>query len=670
MKKYIPAYAVAFLLSLVGLAVGMLWQSTTATVALAVASALPLLLLLGNLLLARCYVARIRSTRVADMQSYMLGHRAEAERTAVVLLRKLRRMRRALTCYTALLVCLAAAAAFFGGYATTLTDTFSLYIGTLYAGTILFTVFARLPKKERTELDDTATVLSPEEYPAICSVVSRAAEALGCRGEVKVLLSFDCNASIFAEEGRYYLQLGAILVGLLSEQELYAICLHEFSHCSAKNRAIEREGRFASRISSGRELSPVMRFAYNLFSFGDVRYLFCHMTYSYATAVVKESEADRDMARYGSAEAAASALVKINYEDKFRWESGVLDEPSPYASETPSQSYVSDQLSRLRSAIDARQSDWNGMLSREILANNATHPTLRMRLEVLGVGEIRTTPDGGDAAYSAERERLIAFADRRIAELQDSYAEDRREAYLEPLARITAWKESGMPLSAETYADVVSDLKRIGLHGEAEALCDRAIRELDENSSQHAYFIKGAALLYRYDEQGMELLYHAIEKNHNYMEEGLLVIGEFCCMTGREKELAAYRELAREYAQRDVDEYSETGVLTRRDNLSRDDMPREMLDEILTFIRSAGGDLIGRVYLVRKTISESFFTSAFVLCFYGGTDSDREQVYHKIFRYLDSYPVEWQFSLFDYSDCLGVKLDKIEGSLVYSRDRA
>ncbi|MBQ5834012.1 MAG: hypothetical protein IIW36_04280 [Clostridia bacterium] len=42
---------------------------------------------------------------------------------------------------------------------------------------------------------------------------------------------------------------------------------------------------------------------------------------------------------------------------------------------------------------------------------------------------------------------------------------------------------------------------------------------------------------------------------------------------------------------------------------------------------------------------------------------------HGIFRYLDSYPVEKQFALFDYFEYPDVKIEKIEGSLVYEKNK-
>ena len=664
--RYIVAYGCAFLISMVGLVWHMMAPSNIARIVLAGLSVVPVILFAANIILSKRFTKRINRTKIADMQGYMLRHRNEAENTSHILLKKLQALRHATTVYTIFLWILAACASLLGGMLYQ-TESGFLYFCVLYSGTIFYAVYARLPKKEPIELNDNALVLSRDEYPCIYDVAHRAAQTLGCKGEITIVLSFDCNAGIVHDGNRFFLQLGIIFLNLLSEEELYCICLHEFSHCSEKNKRAKREVDHGAWLASDKNISRFMSFVTNLFVSLDMRYLFDHMTYQYATSVVKETEADRDMAKYGSPAAATSALLKINYYDKFNWESGVYNETSVYAADAPTPHYLRERIELFKRAIDTRHNDWNALLEREILPNNASHPTLKMRFETLGVERAECVPNESRDEYIRETEKALDYADKKLCEMQDTYEQDRKKNYLEPLNRITEWEQNGCHILAETYADIISDLKLIGRHEEAEALCERVIKELDVNSSQHAYFMKGCALLYRYDESGIDLVYHALENNHNYLDEGLQIIGEFCCMTGREKELLDYRERARNLAQKDKDEYSKTGFLSKDDNLSCDHMPEGMLEEILAYIHSVDEDIIQNIYLVRKTISESFFTSAFIIHFYGGTDALRDEIMHKIFRYLDTYPIEWQFSLFDYFDYPNIKFDKIEGSLVYSK---
>lgn len=668
MKKYIAAYGSASVISLIGLVIGLLYQNTVLITVLAVASILPIFLFLGNLILARRYSAKLRGAKVAEVNRYMIQHRADAEKNAPLLLRKLQKMRRSAVIYAVVVWILGACQALLGGMLYKVSGNVSLYIGAFISGTVFYVVYSRIPKDEPLVLDDDTNVLRRDEYPIIYDVVSRAAQTLGCKGEITVIISFDCNAMIVGEKDKYYLQLGAILLNILSEEELYCICLHEFSHCSDRNGDKSYEARYNAWLNSDKGLSPVMSFFSNVFIFFDVRYAFNYLMYKYTVSVVEETKADLDMAKHGTPEIAASALLKIDYDNRFRWEDGGKDFKSIYESDTPSSNFLSEYLSRFKGAIAARHGDWNEMLMREILPNNASHPILRMRFETLGIEKIAYVEREASKEYEIEAQRALEAADKSLCEShREDYEKERKEFYLDPLARINEWKSNGMPISAQSYADIITDLKSIGLNSEAEALCERAIEELDKNSSQHAYFIKGCALLCRYDESGIELIYHAVQTNHNYLEEGLEMIGTFCCITGREKELLEYRERAQVLAQKDIDEYSETCVLSKNDNLVHDDMPSEMLEEILSYIRSVDGGIIRSVYLVRKVVNDNFFTSAFVLQFDGGSDEVRDDVRHKIFRYLDTYPVEWHFSLFEYSECYNIKFDKIEGSLVYSR---
>lgn len=666
--KSVISYISAFLLSLFGIVLQMNFSHNTIFVIFAVLSILPILLLIVNKISANQYIKKIKQTKVADMHTYMINHRKEAETASHTLLYKLQKQRHIMTMYTIFLWVLAVCASIFGGMLYYSFSSVSLLPCTLYAGTIFYTVYDRIPIKKSIILNETAPILPKEKYPTIYNSAQRAAETLDCSGEITILLSWDCNASIARDKNKYYLNLGIILLNMLSEGELYCILLHEFSHFSERNKKNNQEIEYGTWLASDKGVSVFLNYSSNIFAFFDMRYLFNHMTYQYATSVVKEIEADQDMAKYGNPQAASSSLLKLNYYDKFLWESGVRDETTFYSTENPNPNYFSEELEKYKTAIAERQLVWNSMIKQEILPNNASHPTLKMRLETIGIKSAEILENNSSSDYCAELQSALEFANKEFYLMQDNYQKIRKEYYLEPLERVEKWKESGMPIFAETYADIISDLKQIGKNEEAEALCDRAIKELDKNSSAHAYFMKGCALLHRYDETGADLIYHALESNNNYIEAGLDEIGSYYCMMGKEKELSDYRARAQELAQKEKDEYSETCFLSKNDNLGRDDMPDDMLKDILAYIHSVDEDIIQNIYLVRKTINEKFFTSAFVIHFYGGTDTQRNEIMHKIFCYLDTYPVEWQFSLFDYFDYPDIKFNKIEGSLVYSKN--
>ena len=664
--RYITAFGSAFLISLAGVVWNTIAPNGALTAVFGVLAVLPILLLVANLLAAKRFMAGINRAKIADIQNKMLRQRELAQQASGKLLSRLQGIRHAATAYAIFVWLLGACAAIFAGMLASVSTT--IYLPLLfYAGLIFHAAYSRVYKPTPPEINPNAPVLNRSEYPKIYAAVDRAANALGCRGDITVRLNMDCNAGILRDGKTFYLQIGIVLLNILSEEELYSICLHEFSHVADKNRANDFEMKYGAWVGGGKPYGGLMLFVNNIFTFFDVYYLFNHMTYSYATSVVHESEADRDMLTHGDAKTAASALLKLSYDDKFQWENGVDDEESQFVSEVPDPHFLSGRLDAFKAAIEARHADWDAMIDLEILPNNASHPTKRMRFDILGIEHPELIEDTSSPEYRAELQKALDLADEKFASGWVNYEQTRKEAYLEPLARINAWKEQGSPVTAEGFGDILSDLRQLGRQTEADELCERAIAELDENSSPLAYYQKGCKLLYRYDPAGVDLIYHAIEVNYNFMEEGLQMIGQFFCMTGREKELQEYRERARQMAQRDKDEYSQAGVLSKRDKLGADQMPDGMLENILEFIHSIDEGIIKNIYRVRKTITESFFVSVFVIHFWGGTDEQRGEIMHKIFRYLDTYPVDWQFSLFDYADHTDIQFDKIEGSLVWTK---
>ena len=636
-----------------------------------VLAALPFVYLLLQLLLSRSYARHFQGQSVEERHRFLLSHRSEAAKTAAEKLSLLRRIRALTRGYTVLLWLSAASAAFFAGLFCEDIFSFGIAAILLYAYFLFYTVYYRKRPASSISLDD-AFVLGRKDAPQIYAILDRAVTAMGCRKPVVLLLSPQCNASVAQDKDKVCILIGVRLLYILSEEELYCVFLHELSHVSPEHRELQSMADDHAGITNqGEGLSAVYRAAPHFYLFFDMLYSMQYMLYQYAASLSVESEADLAMVRHSCVEAAASALRKIRYEDYYAWEDEAKNKSSIFEREFPISDWIEREARDFTAAIAERRQDWDAMIDREILANNATHPTLGMRLQAIGAEGRGFLPSTHSPEYRAEIDHATADLEADILkEITPEYASARQARYLDPLSRVTDWKNAGMPISPEAYADLLADLRAIGKVDEAEALCDRVIAELDELSSVHAHFIKGCILLHRYDPAGLPYLYHAVEKNKNYLEEGLSCMGSFCCMTGREEDLQAYRAFAARMAQTAEDEDEKAGYLSRRDHLTKENLPDGMLEDILSYIRSVDeSGIIQNVYLVRKTISETFFTSAFIIHFYGGTDEKRNEIMHKIFRYLDSHPSDWQFSLFDYFDYPEVKVEKIHGSLVYSKSQ-
>jgi hypothetical protein len=104
------------------------------------------------------------------------------------------------------------------------------------------------------------------------------------------------------------------------------------------------------------------------------------------------------------------------------------------------------------------------------------------------------------------------------------------------------------------------------------------------------------------------------------------------------------------------------------DHLVKEEELGDMLPDILAYMEQVSEGKLKKVYLVRKVISEDFFSRVFVISFEEGEDNRvLRRAYDAIFNYLDSYPVDWQFSLFVCDPNTLMAVSRVEGSLVWEK---
>lgn len=622
---------------------------------------LPVVLLGISLLMKHLCVRKLRRMDVRQMNSYVVSHREEAKETAE---KKLRFVKLWLTLtdgYAVLLALIGLGIGVLGGIILEENHVPVIF----YSAFLYLSAFSRIRTgTPMSVFDENKSALSRQDYPRLYALAEEAAKNVDCHLDVKILLNDDCSAGVYSQRDYCCVFLGVILLKLLSEQELYAVLLHEFSHVGHKHRTDAREQAYFDWLERGGNPHYLSNLTKLLFSGWAVLFSWQYSMYRYASSIEAESAADEAMREKGDTKAAASLLLKLQYTTLYDWEYGTYDEAPLYAPEKPDDRLLTGKLQRLQAAFTARQQDWNRLVDGEILSRQATHPTVKMRLQALGIEDRQILPPERSEELDAEVQKGLELMEKLIFEARsESYEQARKKEYLEPLQLIEAWEEEGRPLQAERYPDINTALRQLGRNLEADRLAQQAIDTFTGDAASYAHFIRGCFLLHSYDPQGLVHMYRAIEENPNFIEEGLDVIGAYCCLVGDQQELDVFREKALELSQANADLYSQTGVLDKKDKLGPEKLPEGMLEQILDFIRQVDGGLLQNVYLVRKTITEDFFTSAFVLQFRDEENEANEQVYHKIFRYLDA--MDWQFSLFWYVSVKQIKFEEIPGSLVY-----
>ena len=638
----------------------------TGIVLLLVGLLVPVACALVAIPLRRQYRKKWKQDDVRANRDILWSYR-EADGIAEKMLKKIRRIRCATDLYAVVLALCGLMFSF--GHGSSCDASLGVMLA--YGWAVLLAAMSqlRLPHRDKDYEPSEKCYLPPEQYPELYAMARKAAATQQYCGKIKIFIVNGCNAGIASPRKTALIQLGTVLLNILSQEELYQVFLHEFGHYAGQNRT-RKERTYMAWLLNGRTPVPVGWAIGWLFSYPAGVYISEYQLYDYAATVQEEQEADEAVRRFGQPEVAASELIKNGCYTLFEWTSPSKDFENVYSTESPAD-VSSRELKDFRAAMHTHEALWVELLQKEILSRSATHPTTRMRMEAIGAAEWKMLPVNDSEAWQKERETATQCIDALIQQgYEESYEEDRKEAYLEPLKAVEAWEAKGRPIVAEEYADIVDALRTLGRVSESMTVCDRAMAELPDTAASLAYYMKGCWLMNHFDPAGQELVYHAMENNNNFVEEGLGIIGNFCCITGRADDLERYRAKAVELRQRAVDTYDQTEELNPGDNLSEEHLPDGMLEGILAHLQATDGGAVRQVYLVRKTASEDFLASAVVLRFDDDTDAgQKSEVFHKMFRYLDT-STDWYFTLFDYDEVSKVDFNAIPGSCVYERAQA
>lgn len=466
--------------------------------------------------------------------------------------------------------------------------------------------------------------------------------------------------------GRIYtLNIGVTLFGILSEAELFSVLLHEFAHTKNIKHMDFKEMKYAEKLDVNSQMAA-NEYRALFFEYLDTVYAFHYMIFQYAISIIKEQEADQLMAALTDKATIASALLKTRFLQLYTWEEGSHDFESIYKPETMSREYITQQIEAFKSRMAENAEKWAALTEVEILSRSSSHPTVKVRLQALGITDYAVLEDNSSKEYLQERAKAISYWDEVIYnENKDSYLTDREDLYQKPLNKVSQWEEAGKPLLAAEYRDIVEALQALGRVSEAENLCTRAINELPDSASAYAYAWKGQLLLCRYDPAGIPMLYHAMEQNSNYTEEALNKIGEFCCITGNQAELDNYRERVNGLMQQYIDKNNRLDGLNKGDRLLEHNLSQEELEQLVEFIKGISNGAINQVYLVNKEIAQEQFSSVVIAKFEENAPEDAlGEVLTKLFNFLDVSPRQYTLFIYDHSmKSLGI--EKIQGSLIY-----
>ena len=435
------ALVIAFCLSLLGVLAGKSGMDSLirlSTLAMWFCYGLVAVLLAAGIFLHRSRVKRLDQMKISQQQEMLLSHRDDPQKTAAQKLAELKKLRSVANRYGRVLVIYGACAAFCGGVVAKEFATIPVMLSAMIIMAGFSRIRLRMPKS--AFLEDKTYILA-WDYPKLYALARKAADQGGCKGDIRISVKTDERAGIFKVNGDYVLLLGITLLHMYTEDELYHIMLHEFSHVEQENNGDQKELQYLNWMRSGKIPHFTSAISNAFFLYLDGLYSFTYMLYQYAVTIGAETAADQAMIRWGKPEVAASALLKLKYYELFQWEYGGKDERNLHIEEEPGQHVLEERIQDFLQAMEERKEDWNRLKDAEILSRSASHPTIKMRLEQFGVPNPEVLPVETDTPYYEECCRLLQYMEKLVqVNRKEDYAQQREYYYLKPLETVTRWE--------------------------------------------------------------------------------------------------------------------------------------------------------------------------------------------------------------------------------------
>ena len=519
------------------------------------------------------------------------------------------------------------------------------------------------PRSVKINENKSEDYLSEKDYPLIYGTAKRAAGKIGCEGKIKIFVDHDFNAGILSISDGYSIRLGSYLLDNLSQEELYNVLLHEFAHVSEKNTDINRIMNYANLFQDSNDVGGFAVFPYIYFH---AQFIFEFFSYRYICSIMNEDDADRAMRDHGEPEVAASMLIKLKFSELYQWERGTYDEESIFESEKLIEDPIRRPLGWFKERVELRKDEWIKMIDSEIISRAATHSTIKMRIQSLGIEEAHLVPRcDGDEYLSEVNKAILHLEEMARKGIEPSYEQLRKQNYLADKKLVDEWENGGKPITNENYQNIVVALFSLNRITEFVNLCCQIIEIIPEPANYFAHHMYGCYLLHSYDERGIDHLYKSIELNHNNWEEAMQTIGEYACVVGKQDQLEKYRARAMELAKKEADVYEKMNSLNAKDKIVEEKLPDGMLDAFLSYIESIDNSTIEEIYMVRKVISEEHFVTCVIVSPKRKAEPEKfGEAMDKIFQYLDKSS-DWQYSLFDMRLSPKAKIKGVKNACIY-----
>ena len=513
--------------------------------------------------------------------------------------------------------------------------------------------------------------LSKKDYPLLFEVVEQAKNTLQCTKPFKIYSVVGQGISVSAMLNGFNIFLDVEEVSILTREELYQIMLHEIAHVvnqdTKRSWHLDKFFRSYDRKQGGFIGKYVLGILY-------IRFYIDKTAYTVACTRFYEQNADKAVQEFGNGQVCINGTAKTMLLSLYQNEFNPKLSYYLFESEQMPQDYLYLDMKFFEEMKQTCREKWEYIMTHRIPSRLDSHPTLLMRMEVMGVTSFDCSAVETDAGYVAEQQKLLKLGNDNIVKDSKQNYEQRRKSYYLPIKN--KLEEYERELASGTILSMVqlTDYMEVLYHVDRDKCLNIANEILSKNpQSGYANFYKGLILAERLESECVECLYVAVKENPNFAETALDSIGMFACNVGDQELLDRYRErIKSDFI--DVSQRKDDLSLRNDDVYAANNLDDEDFNAILDYIIEKGKGNVERVYSVSRGEGDRALNVYYIEFFKGSKTEECDKIYDDVFLLLDSYDDgkerDYNFNLFT---SIGVNRSPkanafraTHGSLIYS----
>lgn len=383
--------------------------------------------------------------------------------------------------------------------------------------------------------------LNREEHPQLFKVIDSAIEMTKAPKLDEIYILDDENVRVtcllngFGANGKNVLGIGIQVLKLLNEEEFKAVIIHELAHIynddtkvsSKISRRLTRWNEIVYRVDEGDNIIKMIL----LLPFAKF-YIEKLERYLDAMSQTEELLADKEVAKYMSAEIYAKATMKLGIMEKFL--------ANPYSkleirsSDEAPKNYFTTLFEDFESELPNRKEQCINQIKKRISSIYDTHPSFKERMEALGIEDFNYDINFNDQSddYKKEIDTLIEIKNKQWYKYWSDQWEEVTKEYKEQLEIIKNYKDTDDIEKIMEYGEALEDL------GEYEKALDfyKDIASKDKECAIAMYKV-GQIMLMNNNEEGIEFIEKSVELDGSFFMSAMGIITEYFLDNGMKEKI-------------------------------------------------------------------------------------------------------------------------------------